>query len=1182
MARKLSFKPEIKINENGDTYVMPIDAETLNGYDGYVNVDLSSAETLNDILEAIYTLEERYIFALYDLSHFISDGVSCTIIISVSEMKVIDWKNNIIYTGEYNSATSVETWFSNANATRYVEVGSGSIGQFLYIANNGAYSFKNIAISDITNLQTTLNGKLDKNNIATSSVYGVGSQGVQTMYQVGQGASAGKLVQRTDGGNINVPLTPTNDTHATSKSYVNTLIENIKRDSYRVVDIETYPTREDFLESTGEDGYLYLYPIDTTDLTKGYYRYVWENEEWLDLGTTQIDLSDYYTKTETDLLLNTKANVVEVLKSKYHLGAFDTVDTSNDDYDLITRKTGYYTFTGNETIVANGSNQYTITIDLSRPLSSNYWNTVGNVVCAGLVTANNESIYYGTKTNAIGFTDSIIIGSLCISADVYNNRQTILFGKTIEFETTRTYTEKVIKGQPINTLDVNGSEFLRDEWEKQINLLDDSYLVVPMTTNSSGLPAPATVPNRAVTNFLPIKPNTTYSIKTTNSIIIREINYADSNKNGLGLNFINDDIATFTTPSNAYYLIVLFKKGTDDTYNLTLADLIPNIMFNEGDHAYPYQEFNGHIVHAKELETTKQEIEQEIEEIVNEESIDVTDTKIIKVSGLDDNLAIPEESQVEIPKVVCGALVDNNVIPTANKNGTYTVPSDSSYYDITIYNNLGLAITEGHVILAFAKITRTISSNNFIGLCFWNNNNANIPITLTLNSNDNNGVVYNIKKIPTGSSVLKSISFNNYDGKRGFNTGDTMSYSDLNWCDLTIRYGSTIAEYLVSLSLDNALAWLRANDPNIFKYRDYGSDIVNTNGDLITTNRNVWDEKWEEGWINYNNGNNASANDALRSENYIEVISGGNVRIQSAYTGSGQVPYIYFYDTNKNYIGYDNAASSQNSKTFAIPNNCCFIRFAYPNLSTPVAYNHDICINVSDTSFNGQYVSHKQETQALPSGYGVPKLVDNKLSFDGDEIIGDKKISKYTIIDLSALTWSVSAGNRYAIVDNYGIKKMSPSVAINGICTTFIVGTYFASTDAYGIIGSFDDGSHTYLNVKDSGSNPTGYIVCELATPSETTITPIHPMSCYKGGYELQSSDVPYTLTRNYDISIKDQVKTNVEVDREQSNAIESLNQNVFALKDIIFTITNTAIDGYTNIGQITLDNDTLYIWKRN
>ena len=98
-----------------------------------------------------------------------------------------------------------------------------------------------------------------------------------------------------------------------TKSYVDEEIASFKENEINVVNTTTYPTLNDFLASTGTEGYIYLYPIDTTDLTKGYYRYVWEDNAWLALGTTEIDLTDYYTKSQVDTLLNGKVDKTQTI-----------------------------------------------------------------------------------------------------------------------------------------------------------------------------------------------------------------------------------------------------------------------------------------------------------------------------------------------------------------------------------------------------------------------------------------------------------------------------------------------------------------------------------------------------------------------------------------------------------------------------------------------------------------------------------------------------------------------------------------------------------------------------------------------------------------------------------------------------------------------------------------------------
>ncbi len=58
----------------------------------------------------------------------------------------------------------------------------------------------------------------------------------------------------------------------------------------------------DALPDVGDSRYIYL--VD--DGHGGYDRYVWDstNQDWIDLGSTEIDLSNYYTKTEIDGMIS--------------------------------------------------------------------------------------------------------------------------------------------------------------------------------------------------------------------------------------------------------------------------------------------------------------------------------------------------------------------------------------------------------------------------------------------------------------------------------------------------------------------------------------------------------------------------------------------------------------------------------------------------------------------------------------------------------------------------------------------------------------------------------------------------------------------------------------------------------------------------------------------------------------
>ena len=68
------------------------------------------------------------------------------------------------------------------------------------------------------------------------------------------------------------------------------------------------------LPQTGRDDALYLVPKQDTEISDLYDEYVWVNNAWEFLGEKRIviDLSDYYTKQETNALLDGKADTSDI------------------------------------------------------------------------------------------------------------------------------------------------------------------------------------------------------------------------------------------------------------------------------------------------------------------------------------------------------------------------------------------------------------------------------------------------------------------------------------------------------------------------------------------------------------------------------------------------------------------------------------------------------------------------------------------------------------------------------------------------------------------------------------------------------------------------------------------------------------------------------------------------------
>ena len=91
-------------------------------------------------------------------------------------------------------------------------------------------------------------------------------------------------------------------TETYTQAEVNALISAIV--TLNILVVQTLPT-QDISTTT-----IYLVPKATAETQDVYDEYIYVNNAWEHIGSTQVDLSDYYTKTETDALLDDKVDKV--------------------------------------------------------------------------------------------------------------------------------------------------------------------------------------------------------------------------------------------------------------------------------------------------------------------------------------------------------------------------------------------------------------------------------------------------------------------------------------------------------------------------------------------------------------------------------------------------------------------------------------------------------------------------------------------------------------------------------------------------------------------------------------------------------------------------------------------------------------------------------------------------------
>lgn len=159
-------------------------------------------------------------------------------------------------------------------------------------------------------------------------------------------------------------------------------------------------------------------------------------------------------------------------------------------------------------------------------------------------------------------------------------------------------------------------------------------------------------------------------------------------------------------------------------------------------------------------------------------------------------------------------------------------------------------------------------------------------------------------------------------------------------------------------TVEEVEAWLATN-VGLRSYYPFNAGELKSNDaqSIVTVGRNQWDEEWESGYYTAEGADFADSR-AIRAKNFIQVQPDTTYFWQHPYDGR-----IYYYDSNKNFI--ERTLPIYGGDTFTTPNNCNYIKFFVFSDHSGYTYNHDICINISDASFNGQYEPYWKNTLEL-------------------------------------------------------------------------------------------------------------------------------------------------------------------------------------------------------------------------
>lgn len=90
-------------------------------------------------------------------------------------------------------------------------------------------------------------------------------------------------------------------------------------------------------------------------------------------------------------------------------------------------------------------------------------------------------------------------------------------------------------------------------------------------------------------------------------------------------------------------------------------------------------------------------------------------------------------------------------------------------------------------------------------------------------------------------------------------------------------------------------------------------------------------------------------------------------------------------------------------------------------------------------------------------------------------------------------------------------------------------------------------------------------LVYKLNTPTIEDYSMPSGMAVYNGGMQIQQGDLPYTITKQYNLSQKSQILANIEIDREQAKMIDETNQKfnlIPKFSHVDITLPETSMNG--------------------
>ncbi|MBO4543901.1 MAG: hypothetical protein J5725_12065, partial [Bacteroidales bacterium] len=409
----------------------------------------------------------------------------------------------------------------------------------------------------------------------------------------------------------------------------------------------------------------------------------------------------------------------------------------------------------------------------------------------------------------------------------------------------------------------------------------------------------------------------------------------------------------------------------------------------------------------------------------------------------------------------------------SQSGGKYTVTKSGTGYCLMRKKQSDITIPSGHVVLGvICGIKATTKSGLYISLVQANSNTIDRPV------DDNGVIIYKATQNYYGNGIYMP---NN-------SACTSVEFTGLVITDLTLAFGSTVADTLYAMTNNGGIDWLRNHNYPIDQYTQYGYGLYSSKPSAKkVVGFNKWDEEWEVGhrW----NGNPNPNTDYWRTKNIIPVTPNTKyyMFVPTSPINISEVDgQIQFYDSNQTYIGglFPNTFSL-NIGEFTTPSNCYYIHFYFYNNIAKSVVVSETCTTyyLGSTELRGHLIVQNGEIVA-----------------EGDVRESNGNVQRnYGIVDLGTINWS--SGSYGGTAGKYTdavttIKLPNYDATPNMVSTKYIpcgcTGALYTAAPDNSITC---ESGQPRLWVKTTDT-PSGYLIYELSTPTTETSSPFaDPMS---------------------------------------------------------------------------------------